>query len=131
MHKRYWMAGLTVLLMSGAVFASIDLSDFDKNTMEDVDGATKDLESALRGRESAAAVASAEFIRDSMQWAEGYFEKKPAAADAVKLARESREFSAAIAKAAASGDFRAADEAYTSLKRSCKSCHDVYKPPEL
>lgn len=131
MRNREIVAGVVVLLMSGVVFASIDLSDFDKNTMEDVDDANKELESALAGKETETVVANAEFIRDSLQWAEGYFEKKPSAAEAVKLARQGRELAAAIAKAAAEGNFDAAGEAYTSLRRACKSCHDAYKPPSL
>ena len=117
--------------MSGIVCASIDLSDFDQNTMQDVEDAGKELEAALAGRDGQTAVANAEFIRDSLQWAQGYFEKKPAAADAARLASEGREFAAAVAKAAAGGDFAAANDSYTSLKRTCKSCHDAYKPPKL
>ena len=122
---------MAVLCVSGAVFASIDLSDFDKNTMQDVDDASKELESAIASKEAQATVANAEFIRDSLHWAEGYFEKKGGVPDAVKLAREGREFAALIAKSAGEGNFDAASDSYTSLRKTCKSCHDVYKPPSL
>jgi hypothetical protein len=130
---RRWksVAGIVALGLSSAVFASIDLSDFDKNTMQDVDDANKELESALGSKETQVAVANAEFIRDSLNWAEGYFEKKGDAADAVKLARQGRELAAAIAKSAGEGNFEAATDSYSSLRRACKSCHDAYKPPSL
>ena len=120
-----------MLCVSGVVFASIDLSDFDKNTMQDVDDASKELEAAIAAKEGAPTVANAEFIRDSLHWAEGYFEKKGNVPDAVKLARTGSEFAAAIAKSAGEGNFDAASEAYVSLRRTCKSCHDAYKPPSL
>lgn len=118
-------------LVSGAVFAAdIDLSDFDKNTMMDVDDANKELESAIAGKEARTVIANAEFIRDSLHWAQGYFEKK-SAVDAVKWARDGHESAASIAKSAGEGNFEAAAEAFDSLRRACKSCHDVYKPPSL
>jgi hypothetical protein len=129
-RHRGW-AGIAILFASGVVFAGIDLSDFDKNTMQDVDDANKELESAIADRETDTVIANAAFIRDSLQWAEGYFEKKGGAADAVKLARDGRESAAAIARSAGEGNFDAAAEAYTALRRACKGCHDVYKPPSL
>ena len=134
---RHWIfvsgavAGIAALALSSAVFASIDLSDFDKNTMQDVDDANKELESALASKEKQVAVANAEFIRDSLHWAEGYFDRKGNAADAVKLARQGREFADSIAKSAGEGNFDAAMDSYSSLRRACKSCHDAYKPPSL
>ena len=125
------VAAVAALLASAAVFASIDLSDFDKNTMQDVDDANKELESALVSKETQAAVANAEFIRDSLHWAEGYFDKKGNAPDAVRLAHEGREQAAAVAKSASEGNFEAAMDSYTSLRKTCKSCHDAYKPPSL
>ncbi len=123
--------GMLILAASGAVFAGVDLSDFDKNTMQDVDDANKELESAIAEKETHATVANAEFIRDSLDWAQGYFDKKGNVPDAVKLARQGREFAAAIAKSAGEGNFDAALESYTSLRKACKSCHDAYKPPSL
>ncbi|MEJ0034471.1 MAG: cytochrome c [Gammaproteobacteria bacterium] len=130
---RRWkaIAGIAALILSGAAFAGIDLSDFDKNTMQDVDDANKELESALSSKETRVAVTNAEFIRDSLHWAEGYFDGKGNAADAVKLARQGRELAATIAKSAGEGNFDAATEAYSSLRKTCKSCHDAYKPPSL
>jgi hypothetical protein len=130
-RHRKAVAGIAALFASAAVFASIDLSDFDKNTMQDVDDANKELESALASKETQVAVANAEFIRDSLHWAEGYFDRKGNAADAVKLAHQGREQAAAVAKSAGEGNFEAATDSYTSLRKTCKSCHDAYKPPSL
>jgi hypothetical protein len=125
------LTAMIAIGVSGTVFAAMDLSDFDQDTMQAVDDAKKELESGLAAKESKEAVANAEFIRDSLQWAEGYFAKKGNVDDAVKWAREGREFAAAIATSVGRGDFDAASESYNSLVRTCKSCHDVYKPPSL
>src|SRR5262245_26457069 len=99
--------------------------------MQDVDDANKELESAIASKETQVVVANAEFIRDSLHWAEGYFDKKANAADAVKLARQGRELAAAIARSAGEGNFEAATDSYESLRKTCKSCHDAYEPPSL
>lgn len=116
---------------SAAVLASVDLSDFDQDTMQAVGDAKKELEAGLAAKEPKDAIANAEFIRDSLQWAEGYFAKKGNVDDAVRWAREGRELAAAVAASVERGNFEAATESYNSLIRTCKSCHDVYKPPSL
>ena len=118
------------LFVSGLALAKIDLSDFDTEAMKNIEDATKELDAAILNKDVEVAVANAEFIRDSLHWAEGYFAKK-AVDDAVKWSQQGREFAATIAKSAAAKDFNAAYESFGSLKKTCKSCHDAYKPPNI
>jgi hypothetical protein len=119
------------LWMSSVVFAGIDLSDFDEDAMRAVDDASKELESSLASKDTQVALANAQFIRDSLQWAEGYFGKKGNVDDAVRLARQGQELATAIEKSVKASDFEAASGSYDSLVRTCKRCHDAYKPPKL
>lgn len=110
--------------------AKLDLSDFDDEAMRNVEDAAKELDAALLNKDIDVAVANAEFIRDSLHWAEGYFDKK-GAADAVRWSQQGRDHAAAIAKSVAAKEFDAAYDSFGSLKRTCKSCHDAYKPPSI
>lgn len=121
---------LALLIVSSVAPAAIDLSDFDEDAMRAVEDAQKELESGIPGHDTQTVVANAEFIRDSLRWAQGYFAKKNVA-DAVKLAHDGSEYAQQIATHANANDFDAADEAFSSLKRTCKSCHDAYKPPDI
>jgi hypothetical protein len=131
MRKTRFFFAAATLWVANVVFAGIDLSDFDEDAMRAVEDASKELESSIAARDVQVTAANAEFIRDSLQWAEGYFAKKGNVADAVTLARQGREFAAAIAKSVNESDFDAASASYTSLVRTCKRCHDAYKPPSL
>lgn len=121
---------LALLIVSTVAPAAIDLSDFDEDAMRAIEDAQKELESGIPSRDTQVVVANAEFIRDSLLWAQGYFDKK-SVADAVKLAHDGSEYAQQIATHASANDFEAADEAFASLKRTCKRCHDAYKPPDL
>lgn len=121
---------LALLIVSTVALAAIDLSDFDDDAMRAIEDAQKELESGIPSRDTQVVVANAEFIRDSLQWAQGYFDKKNVT-DAVKLAHDGSEYAQQIATHAGANDFEAANEAFGSLKRTCKSCHDAYKPPDI
>ncbi|HKQ83934.1 MAG TPA: cytochrome c [Steroidobacteraceae bacterium] len=121
---------LALLIVSSVAPAALDLSDFDEDAMRAVEDAQKELESGIPSRDTQIVVANAEFIRDSLQWAQGYFDKRNIA-DAVKLAHDGSEYAQQIATHASANDFDAANEAFGQLKRTCKSCHDAYKPPDI
>jgi cytochrome c556 len=130
---RRFLSILVFSILSFTVAADsskIDLTDFDDEAMRNVEDAAKELESNLFNKEADIAVPNAEFIRDSLIWAEGYFAKK-GAKDAVKWAQEGRELAVAIAASTKAKDFTAAYDQFGSLKKTCKSCHDAYKPPSL
>ena len=76
---------LLSLALCTAAAADLDLSDFDTLLMQDMDAAIKDLEPLLGAKDAGAATATAEFLRDGLEWTERYFETKGNAADGVKL----------------------------------------------
>jgi hypothetical protein len=131
MRKIFSVLVLAGLLASTIALADIDLKDFDTDAMKAIEGATKDLDSSIVYKDVPGAISNAEFIRDSLLWAEGYFSQKGNADDAVKWSRQGRELADAIAAFAKKKEFAAADDAFGSLKKVCKSCHDAYKPPSL
>ena len=121
------IVSISLALLAATAFAKLDLSDFDSEAMKNIEDASKELDSALLSKDVDVSVANAEFIRDSLHWAEGYFAKK-AVDDAVKWSQQGREHAANIARSSAAKDFNAAYESFGALKKTCKSCHDVYKP---
>jgi hypothetical protein len=132
--RRIALVCLISLLAAAAradVAKKLDLSDFDAEAMRNVDDAAKELDAALLNKDATGAVANAEFIRDSMQWTEGYFAKKDGVDNAIKWSQQGRDIAVTIAKAAGAKDYNAAYESFGDLKRTCKRCHDAYKPPNI
>ena len=118
-------------LSCGLAFANIDLSDFDDELMRNMDDAIKALDGNIGAKDVQASAMDAQFIAEGLKWAEGYFVAKGDVPDAVRWAAQGREFAAAIATEAGRNDFDAAFTAYRSLVKTCRGCHDVYKPPSL
>jgi cytochrome c556 len=127
-RKMSILCALLVVLTSGAVGADIDLRDFDDDLMRDMDTAIKDLEPVLGAKNATAANGDAELLRDGFKQTEDYFAKKGAAADAVDFARKSQELTATVLKDISANDFDAAATSARALSKSCRTCHDVYKP---
>ena len=120
-----------VSLMAGAVAAvDLDLSDFDEDLMRSMDDAIKDLDSNLGGQNAQASLANAAVIRDGLGYAEKYFTAKPEAPRGVAFARDGQEQLTQLVKSIEAHDFNQASEHVRGLARSCKACHEVYKPPE-
>jgi hypothetical protein len=122
------LCGLLVVLSSAAMCAEIDLQDFDDDLMRDMDTAIKDLEPVIGAKNAAAANGDAELLRDGFKQTEDYFAKKGTAADAVEFARKSEELTATVLKDIGANDFDAAANSARALSKSCRVCHDVYKP---
>lgn len=126
------LAAALVLLCALAVAATnIDLTDFDDDVMKNMDDTVKSLDSDLATRDAKAAQADAGTIRDGLHWAEGYFRRKGNVEDAVQLAKQGEELATNITRSAVASDFDAALTQYEALVKTCRRCHDVYKPPEL
>jgi len=133
MLKRKLLCGWLLALSGSLAFATIDLdlSDFDDDLMRSMDDAVKALDSNIANKDAQASATDAQFVADGLKWAEGYFAGKQSAPDAVRWAAQGRELAAAITAASGKGDFDAAFTSYRSLVKTCRSCHDVYKSPEL
>jgi cytochrome c556 len=127
-RKMSVLCGLLAVLSGGALFAEIDLQDFDDDLMRDMDTAIKDLEPVVGAKNAVAATGDAELLRDGFKQAEDYFAKKGNAPDAVEFARKSEELTATVLKEITANDFDAAANSARALSKSCRACHDVYKP---
>src|ERR1700730_15654748 len=108
LRKMSIVCGLLAVLSGGAVFAEIDLKDFDDDLMRDMDTAIKDLEPVVGAKNAVAATGDAELLRDGFKQTEEYFAKKGNAADAVEFARKSAELTATVLKEISANDFDAA-----------------------
>src|SRR3984893_18223912 len=108
LRKMSIVCGLLAVLSGGAVFAEIDLKDFDDDLMRDMDTAIKDLEPVLGAKNAMAASGDAELLRDGFKQTSEYFAKKGSADDAVKFAQNSEELTATVLKYIAAKDFDAA-----------------------
>jgi hypothetical protein len=122
---------LVLLGTLASAAANIDLTDFNDDVMRNMDDTVKSLDSDLAGHDSKSAQADAGSIRDGLHWAEEYFTRKGKVEDAVQLAKQGEDLASDVAKLAASSDFDAALASYDSLVKTCRRCHDAYKPPEL
>lgn len=70
--------------------------------------------------------ADAKVMEDSFKQIEDYWTKK-GAADATGFAKQARTASADVAKAAAAGDFDAANAALTVVNGTCAGCHMAHR----
>ena len=131
MHTRKIIFGLLASVTGGLAWAGIDLSDFDDDLMRNMDDAIKSLDSSIATKEAQTATADAQFIAEGLKWTEGYFAQKGNVADAVQWAKQGQELAAIVVTASAQNDFDAAFTAYRTLVKTCRSCHDAYKPPSL
>ncbi len=110
--------------------AEIDYSDFDDSLMRSMDDAIKDLDSNLGGQNPTASLANAEVLREGLAWAEKYFATKPEAPLGAGYAREAQQHLATIVTAIEARNFDAATSNVRAVVRTCKACHEAYKPPE-
>jgi hypothetical protein len=124
-------AGVAMTLAAAVMAAEIDFSDFDDALMRDMDDAVKELDSNVGGQDAAASLANVAVLRDGLVWAEKYFVAKPEAPLGAGLAREGLEHLTAIEKSVGAGDFDGAFAGVRGVVKSCKACHEAYKPPEL
>jgi len=122
-------AGLTGPLVRATV--SLDLTDFNDDVMREMDDTMKRLDSNIATRDVTSVETDARSIRDGLKWAQDYFTKKGNVEDAVKLAKQGQDLADAVARSAQSSDFDTSLSTYDSLVRTCRACHDAYKPPDI
>jgi cytochrome c556 len=125
--------GIAMGLAGSLVRATVnlDLTDFNDDVMRDIDEAMKKLDSSVATHDVAAVTADARSIRDGLKWAQDYFIKKGNVDDAVKWAEQGQDLADSVAKSAQANDFDASLGTYDSLMKTCRACHDVYKPPDI
>jgi hypothetical protein len=130
MTRKLLAAGAALALAASLYAGELDFSDFDDTLMRSMDDAIKDLDSNVGGQEAEAALANAAVLRDGLAWAEQYFSKRADTPLAPGLAREGQEQVAALIKAVEAKDFDAAHGNVRAVVKTCKSCHEAYKPPD-
>jgi cytochrome c556 len=128
LRKTILAFGACAWTIGGLAFADIDLSDFDDDVMRSMDDAIKDLEPVIAAKNPKSATEDAEAIRDGLRWTEQYFVKKGAADDAVQYAQKAELMTEAVLKDLGANDLESASAAARTLSKSCKNCHDAYKP---
>jgi cytochrome c556 len=124
-------AALALLTTLASAAADIDLTDFNEDVMKGMDDTVKALDSDLATRDAKSAQLDARSISEGLHWAEEYFARKGNVADAVQMAKQGEALAGDVGKSAAANDFDAALTTYDTLVRTCRRCHDVYKPPDL
>jgi hypothetical protein len=130
MRRIWWTAGVTMTLAAGVMAADLDFSDFDDSLMRGMDDAIKELDSNVAGQDAKASLANVEVLREGLAWAEKYFVAKPEAPLGAGFAREGQEHLGVVIRSLETGDFDAASGGVRGVVRSCKACHEAYKPPE-
>lgn len=125
------MFGLVAAMAAGWALADIDLSDFDDDLMRDMDSSNKNLEPVINAKNAASATEEAQFILQGLQWTEKYFADKGNADDAVKYAQDAQALTNSILASLSKRDFDTAASTARELSKSCKLCHETYKPLNL
>jgi hypothetical protein len=111
-----------------AVHVDLDLTDFDDDSMRDMDDANKDLQPVLGAKNADAALQDAQIIQIVLKETEGYFTKKGGTDNAVKIARQGELSVEAVIAALGKKDFDTAAAAARDTAKNCRACHDIYKP---
>ena len=122
--------GLTAPLISAGT-VRLDLSDFNDDVMRDMDDTMKTLDSDIAARDAKSVASDTRSIREGLRWAQDYFTKKGNLDDAVRSAKQGQDLAEAIASSAQSSDFDTSLNKYDALVKTCRACHDVYKPPDI
>jgi hypothetical protein len=132
--QRYLLPLVLIVLAAGtghadpAQHVSIDLKDFDDDSMRDMDDANKDLQPVIGARNAQVALADAKTIESVLKQTEDYFARKGGTQDAARIAQQGEAQIATVITALNTNDFATADAATRDVAKNCKVCHDIYKP---
>lgn len=106
----------------------IDLRDYDDELMRDLDRTIKFFEPDIAAKNIEGAKGDAEILEEGFRYTSDYFSKKTNADDAVEISQQGlRSVAAALASLNAS-EFDKASAAARDAARTCRACHDIYKP---
>jgi hypothetical protein len=107
--------------------AAHDIFDFD-DWMQRIDDSSQDLQRYIASRDTASALVKARELEELYGLMETFFEKRDAAADAVKYSREGKEFAQRAVKELDARRFVAARRSALAIAHGCRDCHYQYKP---
>jgi hypothetical protein len=100
------------------VHVDLDLTDFDDDSMRDMDDANKDLQP----------VADAQVIQNVLKETEGYFTKKGGTDNAVKIAQQGEAAVETVIAALGKNDFDTAAAAARATAKNCRASPHINKP---
>ena len=100
----------------------------DEDLMRSIDDAAKSVTSNIDLRRFPAAQTDAHDLQGLLKQVEAFYVARPDKPDALEFARTTLSLTDRIEQSAAARDFAAASQAAAELTRSCRACHDVYKP---
>lgn len=115
---------LPFALLGAALAAQFEISADFMQTIEDT---TRSLDSNVALKDAASAGKEAQELAQAFAEVEAFYQQRGDAADGVRLAQQGRVSAETIAQAVASNDFAAASHAVSTLTRTCKGCHELYK----
>lgn len=95
--------------------------------MQSIEDTNKSLSSNIALSNKPGATDDAKQLTQMFAEVETFFMHKGDAANAVELAKQSKDLSADIVKLVAANNFDAATNAATTLSRTCRTCHTFYK----
>jgi hypothetical protein len=95
-----------------------------------MDDAIKDLDSNVGGQDGAAALGNAKVLTEGLAAAESYFARKPETPLGAGYAREAQQHLKTLVQSIEARDFDAASGKVHEVMRTCKACHEAYRPPE-
>ena len=107
-----------------AISASATLDD---DLMQNIEDSTKSLTSNIALKDTKAGAIDAKELADMFAKVETFYQQKGDADEAVALSRKSRELSVEVGKEISGRNFDHANEIATSLSKTCKTCHTIYK----
>lgn len=126
--RRSLFAGLACALLAiGTAAAMASDGELDMELMQTIEDLNKSLASNIALRDAKGSSADARELHALFIKVEGHFAAKPDAADAVELAKKSKDLSDAIVRHVGAGKFDAATDAATDISRACRACHTFYK----
>ena len=118
---------LVALLSTVAFFVLLAQSDADyQGFMKSAVAAKGKVAKGIAAKDKGTVETEAKAMESSFKQIEAYWQKK-GAADATGFAKQAASASADIAKAAAAGDFDAANTAMTTLGGTCGGCHMAHR----
>jgi len=116
-----------VALLALAGTARSDQEELDTDLMHSIEDSNKSLASNIAIRQGKGAGIDAKDLAEMFAQVEAFYVKRGDAADAVELAKRSRDLSGQILQSVSASDFGSATDSATTLSRTCKTCHNYYK----
>lgn len=115
-----------VLAVLGGVVRAAD-GELDMDLMQTIEDTNKSLSSNIATQNVQGSTADAKELQELFGKVEAHFVAKGDAADAVELAKKSKDWAEGIVKSVSAKQFDAATDSATNISRACRTCHTFYK----